>query len=170
MNKNILTFVVGLCLLISLIATTGCKTTVVNNPDGTVVTNKVINAQMTAKIIRSVVPVGVQIAVIKETNSIPYFQAAVVAIDALAYSGVYDPIKLQEALTSLKIDSQDALLAIQAGLSIYKSFAAEAVTAKLNDTEYLVVLIALSDSIKQGLVFSAIPSSEANSIQVKIKK
>jgi len=148
----------------------GCKTVVSTQSNGTLVTNTVVNSAAVIPVINSVVPIGVQVAINKDKKSVAYFNAAIVAIDTLVNAGVYDPAKLQSSLVALKADSQEAELAIQAGLSIYKSFVAEAVTSKLKETEYLAVLAALSDSLKQGLAFatSNTPGS-AISVQIKVK-
>lgn len=153
-----------------VLGTSGCKTVVTPNTDGTYTTNKVVNSAAVVQVVNGVVPVAVQIAVNKDTNCIAYFQAATLVIDTLVNSGVYDPMKLQSALVSLKAGSSDAQLAIQAALSIYKSFAADAVTAKLKQSEYLVVLAALSDGIKQGLMFSVSPNGVGKNIQIKVSK
>ena len=171
-NKNYV--IVGISAvvlaLLVILGTSGCKTVVTPNTDGTYTTNKVVNSAAVVQVINSVVPVAVQIAVNKDANCVAYFQASTLVIDTLVNSGTYDPAKLQAALVSLKATSQDAQLAIQAALSIYKSFAADAVTAKLKQSEYLVVLSALSDGIKQGLMFSANPNGVGQNIQIKVVK
>ncbi len=160
-------FITSLIIALTALGSIGCKTVVSTGPSGEPVTNKVVNAAAIVPIINGVVPVAVQVAIIKETNSVPYFQAATVVIDTLVNSGVYDPARLQAALSGLKVSNQDAVLAIQAGLSIYKSFAAEAVAAKLTQTEYATVLKAFSDAVKQGLMFSLTPGGKAMTIKVK---
>ena len=147
---------------------TGCKTVVSTNPtSGATITNQVVNSAAIIPVINAVVPLAVQVAVQKETNSIVYFQATTVVLDTLVTGGTYDPANVTAALSSLQVNTPEAQMAVQAGLSIYKSFAAEAVTQKLTATESLAVLQAFSDAIKQGLMFTR--SSSGTTIEVQVK-
>lgn len=151
-----------------LVLNTGCKTVVTDKGDGTFVTNKVVNAAAIIPVINGVVPVAVQIAVNKDTNSVPYLRAASVVLDALVSSGNYNPADVSAALSSLKANTPEAQLAVSAGLAIYKAFAADAVTAKLESSQSLAVLKAFSEALKQGLAYSVTPTV-GNVVQVKVK-
>jgi hypothetical protein len=150
-------------------ANTGCKSVVTTDASGTSITNKVVNSAAVVPNINGVVPIAVQVAISKDSNSIAYFGAAAVILDALVTSGEYNPTNVTSSLSSLKINTPEAQLAVQAGLSIYKAFAADAVTAKLQSSEFLAVLQAFSDAIKQGLMFSSSPVGVGTEIQIKVK-
>lgn len=157
-------------MTVLLFGSTGCKTVVTTNTDGASITNKVVDSTAIISVINSVVPVGVQIAVAKSTNSIPYLKATAIAIDALVSAGVYSPSQLQTELVKLNVTNADAQMVIQAGLSIYKSFVADAVVAKLAEKDYLVVLKSLSDAINQGLMFASSTAGTSPAISVQIKQ
>lgn len=172
------TLIGSVCLALiaglALLGTIGCKTVVTTNPDGTTQTNQVANSAVIIPIIEGVVPVAVQIAVSKETNSVVYFRATTVVLDTLVSNGVYDPAAVASAIDSIKITDKDTKLAVdaavQTGLALYKSFAADAVTAQLNKADILSVLQAFSDSIKRGLAFSASPADGKTIVVTSVGK
>ena len=172
------TLIGSVCLALiaglTILGTIGCKTVVSTNPDGTTQTNQVANSAIIIPIIKGMVPIAVQVAVDKETHSVIYFRAATVVLDTLVSNGVYDPAAVSSALDSIKITDKDTKLAVdaavQVGLALYKSFAADAVTAKLSKADILSVLQAFSDSIKQGLAFSASPAGDKTIVVQSVGK
>lgn len=162
--KKLLIALMGVVAVAGLLTfNTGCKSVVTTDPTtGVVTTNKVVNADVIVPVVQTVVPIAVQIAVERETNAAPYLKAATVVLDALVTSGTYDPASVQAALDGLKVPatySKEGAMAVEAGLAIYKGFAAQAVTQKLTAQQILPVLKAVSDSIKQGLAWSAAPDA-----------
>ncbi len=156
MKKLILSLSLLTALILSI---TGCKTVITNNTDGTSITNKVVDIKTITNTLDIVVPLGIQVAVGQDVNAIPYFQAATVVIDTLVNNGNYNPEILEQLLNNISVKelrTPEAKAAIQAGLSIYKSFAADAVTANLDKGQYGKVLVAFSNSIKTGLSRSPI--------------
>ena len=155
MNKNnnksiILTLISALILGLFLI--NGCKTVITNNPDGTSVTNKVVDVKTVTNSINFVVPLAVQVAVGADTNSVPYFNAAIVTIQVLARQGEYDPQYLEDSLkASSGLQTPEAKLAIQAGLGLYKAYIADSINLNSKKLDYGVVLVAFSEALKTGL-------------------
>lgn len=149
---------IGLAGIIALIgasavvtvSTTGCSSTGTgtNSTVQTLDTNAVIAG------IKAVVPIGVRLACEKDTNAAAYFDQAALIIGAAANNGTFDMQTLTNSLATISVRelrSQDAILAEEAGLAIYQAFAAQVVTAKLDQVTWLrPVLSALADAIKEG--------------------
>jgi hypothetical protein len=185
MKKLFATLVCVLAIAGLVAVNSGCKSVVTTDPiTGISVTNKVVNSEAIIPVLQTTIPLAVQVAIAKDTNSVAYFKATTVVLDTLAAGGNYDPMAVAAALNSLKANTPEAQLAVMAGLSIYKSFASEAVNAKLNSAQFAAVLKAFSDSIKTGLAFAGVNSttvassgkvsvipvrSGTNTIPVKVK-
>lgn len=134
-------------VLVILLLVTGCKTYTTNGE-----ATKVVNSELVVNIINGVVPVAVSVCVDKNPNSSTYLLLTAVVIDGLVGSNVTSVTDIEAALSAFNIDNADASLVVRSVLSIYRSFAYDAVTAKLEEEEYLVVLRSLSTAIKAGLL------------------
>jgi len=136
----------------------GCTTTsktVVTNGQTNVVQTTTLDADRTAALVREILPVGVSVAVKQDPNSVAYFEAAEVVINAALDSGNYDAATLSDSLGKISVKelrTPEAEASIQAALGIYRAFFAKAVTDKVDQAAWVApVLRAISDGIKAGL-------------------
>jgi len=123
---------------VSLFFVTGCKT---------LTPNQVSNA---VNLINVTVPIGVEYAVMKDTNTIPYFRAAADVIDISTIPGT-SPVELINSLNNIgrvNFNTPEARLAVMTGIGIYEAFFVQSVASNTNE---VVVLQALSKAIRQGL-------------------
>lgn len=111
------------------------------------------NAVITA--IQDAVPPAVRFACKKDTNAVAYLQQAAVVIRAAAMRGDFDPALIEQSLSTISIRelrTDEAQLAEETALALYKSFAAKVVGQKLDQVVWLQpVLDALSQAILEGL-------------------
>lgn len=150
----------------------GCSTVVTPNPNGGNTTNQVVNAEAIVPVLNAVVPIAVEVAIQKDPKAVAYFDAATVVLDTVIANGTTDPTAINNALNGLNVTNQYAELAVQAGISIYDSFAAQAVSAKLQSSQFILVLQALDTDIKQGVAFSTAGTNVVGATQftVTVKK
>lgn len=128
----------------------GCITTQL--PDGTTV--KRVDPQAIATLATVALPPAVQFAVGADKNAAPYFRAVQVAIDAVLAGGAFDPATVSATIDKMTVNelkTPEAKAAVEAALGIYRSFAGQAVTAKLDSSGYVIVLRAARQAIEDGL-------------------
>lgn len=105
--------------------------------------------------IEAVTSMGAGLAEASDTNSIAYFRAVDVVLQAALDNGQYDPTNLTASLNAISInevkDSTTVKAAVTAGLTLYKGFFGKLVTAGLSGpaaSPYLApALAALRDGI-----------------------
>jgi hypothetical protein len=150
------------CACIALL--TACTTTRVVTPvtdpyDPNVtklITNSVstLDTNLTIGIIEATVPPTVRLVCEKDNNARAYFLQASLVLNAAATSGSYDIATITNSLSKISIRelrTQNAVIAEEAALAIYKAFFAQVVSKQL-DREVWVkpVLLALAEAIKSG--------------------
>lgn len=170
MNKKIIAFCsIALIAAMAIVGFSGCTTVVTTNPNGTTTTNKVVNSAAIVPVIDATVPLAVQVAISKDKNAIQYFTDATLALDLVIANGDYSVTNVQAQLAKSNVNSPQAQLAVVAGLSLYKSFAAEYVTTNIDKTQAVNVLQALDDSIKLGVSLSAPANTNGTVVPVKVQ-
>jgi hypothetical protein len=106
-------------------------------------------------VIQLTIPSATRIGVSKEPKAEKYLLAVAGAIDTFSQGSTFDPASLQlviEAAGMKELKTVQAQGVIDSVMALYKSFYAEAVTAKLDEKKLLPVLQALSAAIKKGLL------------------
>ena len=138
--------------LAALVFASGCASL----PNGQIaIAGHVVDPARVAADVRLVAKQGTRYAVRKEPQSLPYFQAALVVLQANIDAGNYDADTLQAALMGIKvkeIQAPDVADAISAGFELYRNHVADVVAKKLDATVYLKpVLVGIRDGIAAGL-------------------
>lgn len=154
--KNKWTMVIGALALITSLAVlpvtmTGCKSPP-TNPDGTPDTNAVDLAIIkTAGIVKMSAQLGTYYAVRENPELKPHFEAAILLLDGFLAEGMFDPIKITEAIAKLAEaqNSPDVAIAVSAALNLYTIFAQE--NPSLDKSRYRPVVLSVRDGIKLGL-------------------
>src|SRR6185312_15943347 len=100
--------------------------------------------------------VGTHLAVEQNANAAAYLSAAELAINAAVDNGKVDPVQLRASLLAIKvkeIHSDEAIMAIDAGLKIYELAFGQAVSSQVNRVDALPKLLtALAQGIHAGLL------------------
>lgn len=149
--------VVILCSIMGLVSAmfTGCKTTTTIGSDGSTNVVSSLDPVKVSEGIKVLIAAGVPFAIQQDANSVPYLRAAAVVFKAAANSGDYDPAQLDAALKKISVkelrDPQARALVI-AVLGVYKVTLADAVNAKLNQSDWAIpVLNAIADGLDSAL-------------------
>jgi hypothetical protein len=159
MKKLLFSLSVVAALAVGLFSQTGCKTvqTVTTDPFGTIVTNEVVVFDSVAAqaTVSSMAELGVYMAVMQDTNTIPYFKLAVTALNSLIVEGQFDPGAIEARLKALEVEGLQnpyAMLGVRGALIFYKNAFSTVVAHKLDQTAVLKpILIALSTGISSGM-------------------
>jgi hypothetical protein len=146
-----------------LILSLACAAPLVFAGCGTLNPSQAATAQ---KIIRATVPIGVEIAVLREPRVVPYLRASADAVDIAASDPQIAPGVLLSDLQKTTVNlfkTEIAEIAILGGVNIFEVFLADKVAA---DTNIVAVLMTLSDSIRAGLP----PVTSTVGFKSKVKK
>lgn len=147
---------IGLLTLLAVTCATALSFTgCVTRPKDGGNANAYINPSNTAVIVEGTVEIATLYAMKQDTNTIQYFLAAASALDLILDNGVVDPQQVRETLAQATAgdSSAETWLVIAAGLNVYRVFAANVVSEKLDQVEYLrPVLIGFRNGIKKGLL------------------
>lgn len=147
--------IIAVLTIAALAFLTGCKTAGGSSSGGTNAPIVRLDPQMTSDAIRVAVAAVVPFAIEKDTNSIAYFRAAAIVLNAASDSGNYDTAQLKASLDHISVRelrSAEARAGINAAFAIYKAYAGKAVDAKLAQDEWVKpVLQALADGINAAL-------------------
>jgi hypothetical protein len=120
------------------------------------ITNSVttLDTNMTLAAINVAVPGTVRLVCAKDENARAYFLQAALVLNAAASGGQYDVATITNSLAKISIRelrSQNAVIAEEAALAIYKAFFAEVVSKQLDREVWLKpVLLALAEAVKSG--------------------
>jgi hypothetical protein len=154
---------ISACTFSLLVLPTGCTTTATfstqTNAAGSIVTvtnvQKVLNTNVVISVLNFTVPPAVTLACSKDTNAVAYFQQAGLILTALINSGQFSPTVVSNSLANISINqlrTPDAITAETMALEVYEAFAAQVVTAKLDQSYWLApVLGALANDIQAGI-------------------
>lgn len=142
-----------LLILVSCFALIACETT--TPPDGTPTTEQIESVTRTAAILEMSAQLATYGVLRTEPDTRPYFETAVLLIQAAISRGQYDPDAISNILAKISINSKDSeivFISTTAALSLYRITYADAVDKKLDRQIYVKpVLAALANGISLGL-------------------